>query len=261
MCVLCANGTACGVCSESTLDNDLTCSKSSTADVQTTDGAVSCVDEFYLDEGVCTKCGDVFGGECVSCSRDGCLRCRGDGSVLLGGVCTAPAGCAVTDGAVCTGCPDGAVRFNATGCVARGECVEYHDGVCAQCVDTMVNDGGACVAPDGCTALGNGVCLRCSDGMFPDEGGVCRSLSPRNLTRSMRRVVHDVRVQRDVLHVVRPPSRHVPDGQRVPQQRDAGGEVPSIRERRWVPGLQRWVLPAREGVRCVRRKVPDVRER
>ena len=99
---MCANNTACDICAESTLGDDLTCLKSSAADVQTTDGAVSCMDEFFIHEGVCAKCGDVFGDECVSCSHDECLLCN-SGSVLLGGVCTAPAECAVTDGAVCTG--------------------------------------------------------------------------------------------------------------------------------------------------------------
>ena len=242
MCVSCANITVCDICAESTLGDDLTCLKSGAADVQTTNGTISCKDGFFLDEDFCAKCSDVFGGECVSCSHDECLLCK-SGSVLLGGVCTAPTGCAVTDGAVCTGCPDGSVRLNATECVARGECVEYHDGVCAQCIDTMVNDGGTCVAPDGCSTLGNGVCLRCNDGMFPDESGVCRRLSARNLTRSMRRVVYDVRVQHVVLSLVQPPSRYVFDRQRVPQQRDAGREVQRLCDGRWLPHLQKRVLP------------------
>ena len=176
MCVSCSNGTTCDICAESTLGDDLTCSKSNAATVQTTNGAVSCVDGFFLDDGVCANCSGAFGETCLLCSNDECLLCT-NGSVLVGGACTVPAVCAGTNGAHCTGCPDGAVRFNAMGCVPRGDCVEYHDGVCAQCVDTMVNDGGACVEPDGCTALGNGVCLRCAEGMFPDESGFCRRLS------------------------------------------------------------------------------------
>ena len=184
LCVSCANGTACDICAESTLGDDLMCSKSNAATVQTTNGAVSCVGGFFLDDGVCANCSGAFGETCTLCSNDECLLCM-NGSVLVGGACTAPAVCADTDGVQCTECPAGTVRFNATGCVPRGDCVEYHDGVCSQCVDTMVNDDGECVEPDGCTALGNGVCLRCVDGMFPDESGVCRRLSPTRLTSSM----------------------------------------------------------------------------
>ena len=172
-------------------------------------------------------CSDIFGWECVSCSRDGCLLCN-SGSVRLGGVGTAPAGCAGTDGSV---------KFNATGCVARGECVVYYAGFWAKCVDTMVNDDGTCVGPEWCSTLGKGVRLRCSDGMFSAEG-MFVGVSQTKISGSKRQVLCDVRVQRVVLLFMRPPNQHVPDKQHVPQQRYACGQVQRLCNRWWLSHLR-----------------------
>ena len=203
-CASCMDGSSCLICADGTsLAPDGSCVYLANTTIQAHNGAVECDDTFFAADTRCVACSSVFGAGCVSCSAHECLACAGD-VVLDGGVCRKGWGCASGNGTACERCEDRWVPFNATDCFPKGNCLVYADGRCVQCVAALVPDlEGVCDGVPECTARNDGICLRCTDGMYADEGGVCRRLSPTQLTRRVQRVgVRDVRVQRDVLHVV-----------------------------------------------------------
>ena len=202
-CVSCHNGSACVICAAGTSLSPVgECGVLERATVQTHNGAQACADAFFATGTACESC-TSFGDGCTSCSAKECLSCS-SGLVLDGGVCRKGDRCDAADGTVCTACVDGTLSLNSTDCVPVGDCAVYEDGKCVQCVDPLVLlADGTCAASDECTTAGDGVCLRCAAGMFADETGVCQCLSTSpSLTRSMRLILRDVCVQRNILHVV-----------------------------------------------------------
>ena len=207
LCISCRDGSTCSVCASGTsLSQDGACASLKNATLQTHAGAVACDDSFVATGTTCESCADRFVSTCPSCTLcDGerCVQCDGD-VVFDNGAWRSSPQCSRADGSVCQTCDDGSLRFNTTDCVPAGDCEAFVDGVCVSCRKGLVLlTDGTCVESGDCTAHNGGACLRCATGMHPDESGVCQRLSPRNLTRSVRRIVCHVRVQRAVLPFVR----------------------------------------------------------
>ena len=181
VCVQWANSTTDGVHTKSTLSDTLTCSKSSTADVQRTNWTVFCVDSFFITSlSVSSAATSLEMSASTTCTTGAFNATAGAFFLAL---------CARRLLNVCGNrlgrlhevpqwfCPS---RRDGVNCPV---CVEYNDGVCEQCVDTIVKYSAMCVSTDRCSALNNGVCLRWANEMFPRGRCLPTSLAPESYTQ------------------------------------------------------------------------------
>ena len=176
-CASCHDKSSCTLCEDS-VNHFGTCVVEEHATTQTHNGIVSCDDGFILNGSTCQSCSERHVSTCPNCalcSLDRCLQCEGH-VVFADGRWKEPSLCDETDGVQCTRCSEGALAFNATDCVIDDDCVQFVDGVCVQCVDSLININDSCHPPEQCNVLGDGTCLRCDPGMFADSDGVCHRL-------------------------------------------------------------------------------------
>ena len=179
-CLQCTDTTTCTLCGDS-VSHLGACIVEENATAQTHNGIVSCDDGFILDGRTCRSCSDRHASTCPNCtlcSLDQCLRCEGH-VVFADGRWKEPSLCDETTGTLCTRCSPGALAFNATDCVVADDCVQFVDGVCVHCADSLINVNGSCHPPEQCSSLGDGTCLRCDPGTFADRDGVCHRLGAR----------------------------------------------------------------------------------
>jgi len=152
----------------------LTCDKSClTCSGTTASDCDSCVDGFYVDNGICTAC-DESCATCDGCGKDHCTTCNA-GTVLVNGQCYCDPTCAtcngITDGD-CLSCNSHQVLINGRCNQCNSACKECTDPSstgCSECDDGFKLSSGQCVpacdtsACKTCTS-DNSQCASCHDG-------------------------------------------------------------------------------------------------
>ncbi|KAL7719471.1 Tyrosine kinase [Entamoeba marina] len=137
---------------------------------------VACNDGYYLYEGSCNACSDLY-GLCAKCTIERCENCEDNAVFGYDGKCVTSDGCSTFIDGMCQSCSDPDKINNMTHCVDPNiDRCKFYDPLlnCLECADGYSAYLGDCVETiPNCEYYSSIGCSRCKESYFLDEDQNC----------------------------------------------------------------------------------------